>query len=620
MTYSKIITLDDHFATGEPTVQLVSAWGRNGKLLRESTSLHKIASTKSPAIDYIKTVAPEPGKTIVLVIGLGDDETYGANRNGDGFPSQPVKGKIASDEVLTKHYQSYDKAHVFEHHVNADPAKAIGRVKKAFWNPYMHRVEMVEDFINEKAPHLLEKIASGEYPAKSMGCRIKYDVCKNCGNKARTRADYCEHLKFAMSRIDPHTGIQNTALNPSPDFFDSSWVIRPADRTGFMLKKVAKEHPYELNLGGFEFGELMNDLSLKAAELGKAADIEKVIQGEPTASVSNLDPKDARLVERYIANQPKNDSDKPDHTRAISIMISYKPSEAIDSAGEAGLPLGVQDLIQYFLGKIAPDFAAPDSKILKKANDHLGLIYGVYSKYPRFFNEMLKEAGLDTPVCPNSELVTKLGFLDSPTGDYLKRKILPESLYPQRPKTDVLTWTDPNTGLQYKTNYNAVQKTHDPLVAQGLRQKALTSGALMGTGALLGGAAYAARNSRIPAPLRYGAGIVGAGLGLMGAKTLAGPTPIAGPKVVTDQGETISGWTEMMPTHKMGEFNLTNFAYVIKRASEAPSSMNSKYVTDFIDQLKSAEIHDELSPYIGPTLDLDKVAQALGSSILKQTE
>jgi hypothetical protein len=620
---TKIITLDDHFYTGEPTVQLVSTWGRNGRLLKEATSLHKIASTNSPAMDYIKNVAPEPGKTIVLVVGLGDHETYGANRNGDGFPSKPVKGKIEADEVLPKHYKSYEKAHVFEHHVNSDPAKAIGRVKKAFWNPTMRRVELIEDFDNKKAAHLLEKIASGEYPAKSMGARIKYDVCTNCGNKAKTRADYCDHLKYAMSRIDPHSGIQNAALNPSPDFFDSSWVIRPADRTGYMLKKVAKEHPYELNLSSYELGELVNDLQQKSADLGKAADIEKIIAGEPAASVSNLDKNDAKLVEKYLKNRTDDDDDDaPTNTASVSIMINYKPSEIMGSGDPLDLPVGIKELIQYFMSRLDPDNkkGAPD-ELLKSANDHLPLIYTIYEKYPRFYSDIIKEAGL-TELTFNPDFRAKLAFGQSPGWEYLGRKLPGHADYThERPLTDMVTWTDPNTGIQYHTNYGTVQKTHDALVSQGLKQKTLTSGALMGTGALLGGAAYATRNSkRVPTTLRRGAGLVGAGLGALGAYKAFQPTPIAGPKIVTDQGETISGWTEMHPVQKMGASENIPFTYVIKRAHERPRALPSGYAEQILQYLKTAEIVDDLSPYIGYTLDFDKVTQVLGDSILMRAK
>lgn len=619
---SKIILLDDHFSTGEPTVQLVSSWGRNGRLLKEATSLHKIASTSSPALDYCKAVIPEPGKTIVLVIGLGDHETYGANRNGDGFPSKPVKGKIEPGEVLTKHYQSYDKAHVFEHHVNSDPSKAIGKVKKAFWNPTMRRVELVQDFDNTKAPHLLEKIASGEYPAASMGCRIKYDVCTNCGNKAKTRSDYCEHLKFAMSRIDPNTGIQNAALNPSPDFFDSSFVLRPADRTGYVMKKVAKEHPYEISLGGFEFAELVADLQEKAADLGKAADIEKIIQGEPAMSVSNLDKNDASLVEKYIKTKSRDSDDKPTDTASVSIMINYKPSEISGTADPLDLPLGIKEIMQYFISKLSPETktGVPD-EVLKSANDHLGIIYDLFHQYPRFYDTILKEAGLDTPVF-NRDLYTKLAFGTSPSMDYLQRRMPGHQDYhTERPLTDMVSWTDPNTGKQYNTNYGTVQKTHDELINRGLKQKALTSSALIGSGALLGGAAYATRNNpRVPRPMRLATGAVGAGLGLLGAKKLVNPTPIAGPKIVTDQGETISGWTEMAPVQKTGASEHTPFAYIVKRASERPKKLARAHIDHLLLAVKQAEMYDALSSYLGPTLDFDKITQALGASIKRCSE
>jgi len=617
---TKIITLDDHFYTGEPTVQLISTWGRNGRLLKEATSLHKIASCESPAMDYIKHVEPEPGKTIVLVIGLGDHETYGANRNGDGFPSKPVKGKIKPDEVLTKHYQSYDRAHVFEHHVNSDPKKAIGRVKKAFWNPKMHRVELVQDFSHDKAPHLLEKIANNEYPAVSMGCRIKYDVCTNCGNKAKTRADYCDHLKYAMSRIDPHTGVQNAALNPSPDFFDSSFVVRPADRTGYMLKKVAKEHVPEIHTGGYELGELLSDLLQKSADLAKAADIEKVISGEPAASVSHLDKSDAKLIEKYIHTagaKDKDKADKPTNTTMVSIMVRYKPSEVVDGADPLAMPAGIKELIQYFMSKMDPsnEKGAPE-ELLKSANDHLPLIYTLYSEYPRFYDEIIKEAGLDKPLHLNTDIRVKLANVDPVGVDYLARRLpVYEDYHRARPKTDLITWTDPNTGAQYSTSYHNAQRTQDALVAQGLRQKALTSGALLGTGALLGGAAYAGRGMSMP--LRVGAGVIGAGLGLLGANRALKPTPVAGPKIVTDQGETISGWTDMYPVQKMAGAPVS-FTYVMKRAQERPRRLPPVYIEKFMQNIKKATVQDELTPYLGCTLDFDKVTQALGDSILSR--
>lgn len=654
---NKIITLDTHFPTGEPTVQLVATWGKNSRVLRETTSLHKTAA-HSPAEDYIRTITPEPGKSVVLVIGLGDHETYGPNRNGDGFPSDAIKGKITSDEVLPKHYKSYEKAHVFEHHVNHDPAKAIGRVKKAFWNPHMRRVEVIEDFSHDLAPHLLEKIAAGEYPAKSMGCRIKYDVCTSCGNKARTRAEYCDHLKYAMSQIDPHTGIQNAALNPSPDFFDSSWVIRPADRTGFMLKKVAYDAPYEIKMGSYELADAVNDLSSKAAALRKAADIEKVLQGEPVASLSSLKPSEAELIKKYQDVKAKSPKDQ---SKVVNIMITYKPSEAVGTTDSMDIPLGIKNLIKYFLNKMDPSFNNEDEStmddVCKTSSDHASLIFETFARYPRFFDEVTKLASLDE-TSVNGELVEKLAMFEknlfadpsSPTtfgslgalgnvynyatgyrpqtleDDYFYRATTPVSWrYDERPLTDVLVHTDPNTGRKYVTNYKAVQRANDELVARGRVRRALTAAPLIGAGAVLGTAALglglAKRFNMLkklsPNVVR-GLGVGGAGLGAAGLYTAFSPVKTQGPTIKTDTGETISAYTEMVPRdsyEKTGEMY-----YVDNRIIDGKTvKLANNVVDNYWNSIKSAEVYDDKSAELGCTLDFDKVANILGMSILRLT-
>lgn len=190
----KIIQLDEMFPTGEQTVQPVLLWGQG----RQDTS--RITKTASEALDYIKHVTPEPGKTNLLLLALGSEEAYGPNRNGDGFPEAPVAAKngqsghwIGPDETLVKHYQSFEKnpAHAFKHHQNRDTSKASGVVKKAFWNNKMRRVELLVTLDNEKDPEWVERVNDGEFPPVSMGCRIKRDICSICGNAAATRAHYC---------------------------------------------------------------------------------------------------------------------------------------------------------------------------------------------------------------------------------------------------------------------------------------------------------------------------------------------------------------------------------------------------------------------------------------------
>jgi len=205
----KLIELDEYFPTGELSVQPVLLFNNN-----RSVDVSRVSKYASVALDYIKSVAPEPGKTALLLNALGAEETYGPNRNGDGFPEHPVpaRGKTASadrrwfvppGEELTHHYASFETnpAHTFLHHANRDPSKASGVIKKAFWNPRMHRVELLALIDDAKDPEWVKRAQDGEFVPVSMGCRIKRDVCARCGNEAPTRADYCfpPNTKIAMA-------------------------------------------------------------------------------------------------------------------------------------------------------------------------------------------------------------------------------------------------------------------------------------------------------------------------------------------------------------------------------------------------------------------------------------
>lgn len=264
-------------STGEATVQ---------PLLRTRTGVSdvsRITKHASEALRYIQNVVPEPGKTAMLVLALGAEETYGANRNADGFPEFPVlprgakhasaKPWVGPDEVLTKHYRSFERGHVFKHHVNRDPAKASGGIKQAFWNSRMHRVELVISVDNAKDPEWISRVNDGEFPAVSMGCRIKWDVCAVCGNRAPTRAAYCTHARDQLGEI-LSDGQRCSVHNPSPDFFDISRVFRPADRTGYTLLKVAYA----------DLPTYTAARNARSASLRKVSDIDKLIRGETAAS------------------------------------------------------------------------------------------------------------------------------------------------------------------------------------------------------------------------------------------------------------------------------------------------------------------------------------------------
>lgn len=163
---------------------------------------------------------------------MGAGEYYGSNRNGDYFP----------EAQLIRWHKTFETspAHLFRHHVNKDPAKAIGKVIFSYYNHRMHRVELIVEASKTLAADEYYKITElGQYPATSMACNTPFDVCSICGNKAHTRNEYCTHLTTQLNTLYPD-GRKVMALNLGPlKFFDISIVIRPADITSSVLEKVA---------------------------------------------------------------------------------------------------------------------------------------------------------------------------------------------------------------------------------------------------------------------------------------------------------------------------------------------------------------------------------------------
>jgi len=215
--------------------------------------------------DFLRNLKSEKGITYVLVNAMGAGEVYGPNVNGDYFPedqlvnvsrtflSTPVQdlSNIRREVgMLGYGYPTFYNACAFRHHKNKDPSKRLGTVVCADWNPRMKRVELVLriDHARCKQFHsddLLQEILSGQFPEVSMGCRVTYDVCSICGNKAKRKPDYCRHIVERRINKDPlGTGMLPYMINVQPKFFDISFVLVGADRTAMVLAKVASaENP-----------------------------------------------------------------------------------------------------------------------------------------------------------------------------------------------------------------------------------------------------------------------------------------------------------------------------------------------------------------------------------------
>jgi len=205
--------------------------------LSSNEGLEKTASFDEDLQRYINSLERENGYLYAIVNALSAGEYYGPNRNGDYFP----------EEALKAHHRTFEEyGHVYKHHQNKDPKKAMGRVIFSNYNDHMKRVELVVK-LKEDHPdviQIIKELLQGRLPKTSMGCKVPYDVCSITGQKAKTRNEYSHYLKNMMGAI-LKDGRRVCALNLKPRFFDLSLVTIPADPvSGFMaslgLEKVAK--------------------------------------------------------------------------------------------------------------------------------------------------------------------------------------------------------------------------------------------------------------------------------------------------------------------------------------------------------------------------------------------
>lgn len=263
---------------------------------KEIDHLTKTAAEYHPEISaYINGAKTIPGKTQILLTALGAGEFWGSNVNGDYFPESALA--YPGKEYGFKTFET--NAKVYKHHINKDPSANYGDVTLAVYNPTYHRVELIISLDNIRASDIVASINSGDYPEWSMGCRVPYDICSICGNKAPSRKEYCNHLKYYMNRIDPETGKHVHAINLHPRFFDISQVLIGADKIAKTLMKVAASAGRATPFLGSAY------IAEKMATEEKAAEIEKQIPAsDPPASQDTVETMAAAIPEVKAQEKP----------------------------------------------------------------------------------------------------------------------------------------------------------------------------------------------------------------------------------------------------------------------------------------------------------------------------
>lgn len=175
---------------------------------------------KTAALSLPDGIEYDPDFFYLKVKAVSAGEYWGANKNADYFP----------EEELKKSYKTFLTAHTFKNHENKDIANAIGDVLQSEWDESMKCVILLLRIDKRIAPTIVRGFEKGFMTDVSMGCRIEYSICSICGNKAKTKFDYCDHIKFEKHKIYPD-GRKVYEINIGPKFHDISAVLNGAERT-----------------------------------------------------------------------------------------------------------------------------------------------------------------------------------------------------------------------------------------------------------------------------------------------------------------------------------------------------------------------------------------------------
>ena len=276
----------------------------------------------------------------ILVNALGAGEYYGSNINGDYFEEKELNPTDSSNGTG---YQTFFDAGIYRHHKNKDISKSTGKVVHAVYNPVMHRVELViklnrQKAISEGHEDLVNRLDSGENPAVSMGCRVKYDICSICGHKSKTRADYCSHARTMMGKIFPD-GRKVFVYNPSPRFFDLSFVVIGADRTSYAMAKVASVMGGSSALAAEESGiRDGHNVKILKEKMAAKSKISRILKEVPALSAKVM---------------PSISGSEPSISRGILDRMGCCPAQkALTTASSAGIVLKPQEYQRIILIRI----------------------------------------------------------------------------------------------------------------------------------------------------------------------------------------------------------------------------------------------------------------------------
>jgi len=173
-------------------------------------------------------------------------------------------------------------------------------------------------------PDLARKVETGLVRYGSMGTAVETSICSECGNRAQTQKEYCEHVnnRFAHGEI-------NVGLKP----IEYSLVVQPAEPGAVLLKCIASLQEYRqefANYGVDDVDEMLGRLSYNQAQ--HLEGIMKTACGDTGCSVSER----KNIVRSFLKNNSLlKVSHSTESSEKDSVPRSAGSSERLMRATEA---------------------------------------------------------------------------------------------------------------------------------------------------------------------------------------------------------------------------------------------------------------------------------------------
>jgi hypothetical protein len=308
------------------------------RIIEDPAQLTKQASTIF-GCDYAD-LAPDKDHVGIHLTAVGATERYGFNRNGDGFPKQAC---VDYHDTFVKY------GHVYRHHRNKDPLKALGNIKASAYSDEMDRIELFIHAHKDKARDELNRLEKeGEIPF-SMACKVAFDRCSICNRKRKNGKDpnQCEHVATKLGQYLDNGQMVGTE-NDEPYYFDISFVGRPAERIAWNLKVASGEFVDSIKLAEQSGLWVPDHIAVESASgLSKMAHLRTIADFE-NRYTKWASQHPATHQDRYFWELRKAASCPDDQT--IEELRCYEPADVWAGLAKAGVVLSAPAFYKYAFG------------------------------------------------------------------------------------------------------------------------------------------------------------------------------------------------------------------------------------------------------------------------------